>query len=50
MLQVRFTKKLPKRLVKQLQQIKDRDQLSKLLESAVLVDSLQEFEAHFNHD
>lgn len=49
-LQVRFTKKLPKRLVKQLQQIKDRDQLSKLLESAVLVDSLQEFEAHFNHD
>jgi flagellar biosynthesis/type III secretory pathway protein FliH len=46
-LQVRFTK-LPKRLVKQIQQIKDRDQLSQLLEQAVLVNSLQEFESLFN--
>ncbi len=46
-LRVRFTK-VPKRLVKQLQQVKDRDQLSQLLEQAVLVNSLQEFESHFN--
>jgi hypothetical protein len=48
-LQVRF-KKLPKRLVKQLQQIKDREQLSQLLEVAILVNSLPEFESHFHHD
>ena len=46
-LQVRFTQ-LPKRLIKQLQQVKDRDQLSQLLEQAVLVNSLQEFKSQFN--
>ncbi|BAP58141.1 hypothetical protein THII_3844 [Thioploca ingrica] len=47
-LQVRFTQ-LPKQLIEQLQQVKDRDQLSQLLEQAVLVNSLQEFESLFNH-
>jgi hypothetical protein len=48
-LQVRFTK-VPKRLVKIIGQMKDRDQLSQLLEIAILVNSLKEFEAHLGND
>jgi flagellar biosynthesis/type III secretory pathway protein FliH len=48
-LQTRFTK-VPQRLIKQIQLLQKRDQLSQLLEAAILVNSLKEFEAHLGND